>query len=96
MYVYLLLLLLTFIGLLNYYQFEKTKTLEHEKMFNIIINKGSIDKDIYNRTISNDVVKIFCKIANKYNVNLDTITDDQFDKIYKKYVKYVIRKANMI
>ena len=42
-------------------------------MYNIIMNKGSIDKDLYKRTISEDVVKIFCKIAKKYTINLYTI-----------------------
>lgn len=97
MCIYLFLFLSTCAKVFNcYYNYlEKTKSIEYKKMYNIIMNKGSIDKDIYNRTISDHVVKIFCKIAKKYAINLDTITDHEFNKIYKKYVKYVIYKANM-
>jgi hypothetical protein len=70
--------------------------LEQEKMSNIIISKGSINNDPYKRNISELVVKKFCLIAKKYSINLDTITDDEFNFIYKKYVKYFIRKNNKI
>lgn len=96
MYLYFLLLLSTCVGISNYYYQLKIESVEHIKMYDIIMNKGSIDKDLYKRTISDDVVKIFCKIAKKYTINLDTITDHEFNKIYKKYVKYVIHKANKI
>jgi spore coat protein CotF len=96
MYLYFLLFLSTCVGISNYYHQAKIESIEHKKMYNIIMNKGSIDKDIYKRTISDDVVKIFCDIAKKYTINLDTISDHEFDKIYKKYLKYVIDKANKI
>ncbi len=51
---------------------------------------GSIDQDPYKRTIEKDVAKKFCHIAKKYSINLDTITDNEFDFIYKKYVEYII------
>jgi hypothetical protein len=92
MYICLLLVLSTSIVIYQHYQNQKKLTLEQEKMYNIIMSKGSIDKDPYNRTISESVAKKFYKIAKKYSINLDKITDNEFDFIYKKYVKYLIQK----
>ena len=66
MYLYFLLFLSSCVGISNYYYQVKIESAEHKKMYNIIMNKGSIDKDLYKRTISEDVVKIFCKIAKKF------------------------------
>lgn len=89
-YIYLTLFLTAKIGIYKFY--TDTVLHEEEQMYNIIMTKGSIDKDLYNRTISNDVIKKFCKIARKYSININTLTDDEFNFIYKKYVKYIIKK----
>jgi len=68
------------------------KKIQQDKMYKIIELAGGLDKDPYNRKISPNVVKKFCKIATKYSINLDNITDKQFDFIYKKYTDYLIKK----
>jgi hypothetical protein len=65
---------------------------EYDKMYKIIELASSLDKDPYNRKISSKVVKKFCKIAKKYSIELDNITNEQFDFIYKNYTKYLIKK----
>lgn len=65
---------------------------EYEKMYKIIEIVSGLDKDPYNRTISPKVVKKFCKIAKSKSINLDTITDAEFDLIYKTYTDYLIKK----
>ena len=108
MYIYLVLFLCTSIGIYEYFQVQEKISLkqkeinleqekiilEQKKMYDIIMSKGSIDKDPYNRTISEFVVKKFYSIAKKYSIKLDTITDNEFDFIYKKYIKYQIHKNN--
>ena len=39
----------------------------YDKMYKIIEIKGGINKDLYNRKISPNVVKKFCKILKKYS-----------------------------
>lgn len=101
--IYLLLLLSVSVIIYKCDFFESNKknivnkekfTLEQEKMYNIIMLKGSIYHDPYKRTIRKSVVKKFCNIAKKYSINLDTITSDEFDFIYKKYVDHMIDKYN--
>ncbi len=65
---------------------------EYNKMYKIIELASGLDKDPYDRKISPKVVRKFCKIAKKYTINLNTITDDEFDFIYKKYTEYLIKK----
>jgi hypothetical protein len=72
----------------------KNRSIQYKKMYKIIESKGEIDKDPYNRSIDVNVVKKFCKIANKYAINLDQITEMQFDFIYRKYVRSIIKKYN--
>jgi len=61
-------------------------------MKNIIEEKGDLHNDPYNRKLSSKVIKKFCKISNKLNINLLNITDKQFDDIYKTYVEYQLKK----
>lgn len=75
----------------NDYDYYKNKC-EYEKMYKIIETIGELDKDPYKRTISPKVVFKFCKIAKSKSINLDTITDAQFDLIYKIYTNYLIQK----
>jgi hypothetical protein len=65
---------------------------EYNKMYKIIELASGLDKDRYNRKISPNVVKKFCKIAKKYSIDLDIITDEQFNFIYIKYTEYLIKK----
>ena len=65
---------------------------EYKKMYKIIELAGNFDKDIYNRKISPNVIKKFCKIAKKNSIDLDNITHEQFNFIYKTYTEYLIKK----
>ncbi len=65
---------------------------DFEKMYRIIEIKGGIDKEPWKRKISSKVVKKFCKIALANKINLDLITDKQFDFIYCTYTDYLIDK----
>lgn len=91
-------MLLSTYGIFNFInnddEIEKNKEKQNdiEKMYNIIMIKGNIYNDQYNRTVSYDVAKKFYKIAKKYSINIDNVTDDEFDFIYKKYVKQMIKK----
>ena len=69
-------------------------TNSYIKMYKIIETKGKLDKDLYKRKISSKVIKKFCKIAKKYSINLDTISDLQFDFIYRKSVSKLLKKHN--
>ena len=64
----------------------------YEQMYKIIETAGKLDKDPYDRTIDPKIVIYFCKIANLYSINLETITESEFDFIYKKYIEYQIKK----
>jgi hypothetical protein len=66
---------------------------EYDKMYKIIERASELDKDPYSRKISSDVVNKFCEIAKNKSINLDTITDKEFDEIYAKYVEYTISKC---
>ena len=65
---------------------------EYYKMYNIIKKASGLDKDPYGRTISPRVVKKFCRIAKNKSINLDNMTEEQFDTIYKNYTEYLIEK----
>jgi len=68
----------------------------YKKIHDILFEKSGSDKDPYNRQLSKKVVNKFCKIAKRMNISLeDTVSDKQFDIIYKKYVKYQIKKYSM-
>ena len=67
---------------------------KYQKMYQIIEKNSGFDK--YCRKISPDVVKKFCKIAKIKSINIDNITDEQFDIIYKIYTEYLISKFEKI
>jgi hypothetical protein len=71
---------------------RNTNKYEYNKMYRIIELAGGLDKDPYNRKISSKVVYKFCNIAKTYSIDLNNITDEQFDFIYKKYTEYLIKK----
>jgi len=75
-----------------YLNIKKEKNNKYEKMYKIIELAGDLNNDIYNRKISPQVVLKFCKIAKKYSIDLDNITDEQFNLIYKSYTDYLIKK----
>jgi hypothetical protein len=83
---------------LCFYKYKEIKThtdkyrCEYKKMYRIIELASGLDSDPYNRKISPKVVKKFCKIAHEYSIDLDNITDGQFDFIYKTYSEYLIDK----
>ena len=66
--------------------------IEYKKMYKIIELASGIDKDPYNRKISPKVVLKFCQIAKSKSINLDTMTDEEFDLIYEIYTNYLIHK----
>ena len=57
------------------------------------MKKGNLYNDEYKRTIDNFVVIEFLKLAKELNINLEeSINDDNFDRIYIRYVDELIRK----
>lgn len=69
-------------------------TDEYVQMNKIIEKAGGLDKDLYGRKISPHVVKKFCHIAKNKSIDLNNITDKEFDMIYKTYTEYLIDKCN--
>lgn len=65
---------------------------EYLKMYNIIEKASGLDKVPYGRKISPRVVKKFCRISKNKSINLDNITEEQFDTIYRTYTEYLIDK----
>ena len=63
-----------------------------KKIKKIIIKKSGLDKDPYNRTIGNDIVKLFSAIAIYRGIKINDIIDDKtFDALYLELVKYQIK-----
>jgi hypothetical protein len=63
-----------------------------KKIKKIIIKKSCLDKDPYNRTIGNDIVKLFSAIAIHHGIKINDIIDDKtFDALYLELVKYQIK-----
>ena len=67
-------------------------TDEHLRMNNIIEKAGGLDKDLYGRKISPHVIKKFCHIAKNKSIDLNNITDEEFDIIYITYTEHLIDK----
>lgn len=65
---------------------------EYHQMNNIIEKAGGLDNDLYGRKISPHVVKKFCHIAKNKSIDLNNITEEQFDTIYRTYTEYLILK----
>lgn len=64
-----------------------------ERIFHTIMKKGNLYNDEYKRTIDNFVVIEFLKLAKELNINLEeSINDDNFDRIYIRYVDELVRK----
>lgn len=83
------------INYINHKLNEKNKY--YKKIHDLLYEKSSLDKDLYNRQLSKKTVKEFSKIAKKLEIKLDDyITDEMFDKIYLNYVKYQIKKYKNI
>jgi hypothetical protein len=65
---------------------------EYCQMYNIIEKASGLDKDPYGRKISPHVVKKFCHIARNRAIDLNNMTEKQFDTIYRTYTEYLIEK----
>lgn len=65
---------------------------EYRQMYNIIEKASGLDKDPYGRKISPRVVKKFCHIARNKSIDLNNITEEEFDIIYRTYSEYLIEK----
>ncbi len=79
------------------YKNEKYQKKYREKIKNLIIEKGDLDKDPHNRSIDDKVVDAFIKIAYDNNIKLeDDIDDNTFDLLYKTYVDKLINKHTKI
>lgn len=76
----------------NYLKYKNKINDEYEKMYKIIEITSGLDKDLYKRKISPKVVQKFCKIAKSKSINLNTITYEEFNLIYKTYTNYLIKK----
>jgi len=64
-----------------------------ERIFHTIMKKGNLYNDEYKRTIDNFVVIEFLKLAKELNINLEeSMNDDNFDRIYIRYVDELVRK----
>ena len=83
MCLYILIIIIINIYIYNYKYYQK--------IYNVLYEKGELNKDPYKRQLSSKVVIEFCKIAQKLNIKLyDEITNIQFDNIYKIYIEYQI------
>lgn len=87
----------SFIGMEIYKNEQNQKNKYRDKIRNLIIDKGDLDKDPHNRTIDDDVIDSFIIIAQNNNIKLeDHIDDKTFDLLYKTYVENLILKHSKI
>ena len=87
----------SFIGMEIYKNEQNQKNKYRDKIRNLIIDKGDLDKDPHNRTIDDDVIDAFIIIAQNNNIKLeDHIDDKTFDLLYKTYVENLILKHSKI
>jgi hypothetical protein len=87
----------SFIGMEIYKNEQNQKNKYRDKIRNLIIEKGDLDKDPHNRTIDDDVIDAFIVIAQNNNIKLeDHIDDKKFDLLYKTYVENLILKHSKI
>jgi hypothetical protein len=61
-------------------------------MNNMIEQVVRLDKDPYGRKISSRLIKKFCNIAKNKSIDLNNITNEEFDIIYRTYTEYLIDK----
>ena len=68
-----------------------------EKIKNLLIEKGELNKDIHKRTIKNEVIDELVDIAKDLDIELKDLIDDKtFDNLYKKYIEKIISKNTKI
>ena len=87
----------SFIGMEIYKNEKNQKNKYRDKIRDLIMEQGNLDKDPHNRTIDDDVVDAFVVIAKDNNIELeDYIDDETFDLLYKTYVENLILKHSKI
>ena len=87
----------SFIGMEIYKNEQNQKNKYRDKIRNLIMDQGKLDKDPHNRTIDDDVIDAFVVIAQNNNIELeDYIDDETFDLLYKTYVENLILKHSKI
>ena len=68
-----------------------------QKIKNLLIEKGELNKDIHKRTIKSEVIDELVDIAKDLNIELKDLIDDKtFDNLYKRYIEKMINKHSKI
>jgi hypothetical protein len=68
-----------------------------QKIKNLLIEKGELNKDIHKRSIKSEVIDELVDIAKDLDIKLiDFIDDKTFDNLYKKYIEKMIIKSTKI
>ena len=87
-------------GLLGYKIYKKEINYEKEyrnKIKNLLIEKGELNKDVHKRSIKNEVIDELVEIAKDLDIKLKDLIDDKtFDNLYKKYIEKMIIKSTKI
>ncbi len=87
-------------SLLGYKIYKKEINNEKEyrqKIKNLLIEKGELNKDVHKRSIKSEVIDELVDIAKDLDIKLvDFIDDKTFDKLYKKYIEKMIIKSTKI
>jgi len=84
-------------SLLGYEIYKKEINYEKEyrqKIKNLLIEKGELNKDVHKRSIKSEVLDELVDIAKDLDIKLvDFIDDKTFDNLYKKYIEKMIIKS---
>jgi len=84
-------------GLLGYQIYKKEINYEKEyrqKIKNLLIEKGELNKDVHKRRGKSEVIDELVDIAKDLDIKLvDFIDDKTFDNLYKKYIEKMIIKS---
>ena len=87
-------------SLLGYQIYKKEINNEKEyrqKIKNLLIEKGELNKDVHKRSIKSEVIDELVDIAKDLDIKLvDFIDDKTFDNLYKKYIEKMIIKSTKI
>jgi len=87
-------------SLLGYQLYKKEINYEKEyrnKIKNLLIEKGELNKDVHKRSIKSEVIDELVEIAKDLDIQLrDLIDDKTFDNLYKKYIEKMIIKSTKI
>ncbi len=87
-------------SLLGYQIYKKEINYEkeyREKIKNLLIEKGELNKDVHKRSIKSEVIDELVEIAKDLDIKLrDLIDDKTFDNLYKKYIEKMIIKSTKI